>query len=504
MDELGDAGTKWCTSPPVTLNVVFVHGFQGDHLATWTYKKNDGFLRGLFKRAELVTMFDLLVSDSRFHYNYYSVAHSGGIGSTTDIEKAGGVLRTFLRNYVICDNDAPVALIAHSFGGLACRFAILEMLEDLGDKIPVVGLLMMGTPNSGTEIARAAKALGSSAGSDMTPYDRMLANLNRNWTSQIVNGGDPGKDPNTRAPLICWSVVGTEDRVVPAASASSLASFSNVEYLNKGHIALVKARDHNDSTYILISRFLERVEKYSAIREGEWAVKHLTYRLRKASLEGRWVRKEQTVIQLENTQVRGRLKCRIINVRKGGVVGPVFNVCVWISGYRPNIQTDLDWEIGKGVLSEAEFDRMADNADEKVKKYFEIEGLCITQGNRKKELEYVGEEKGAGWFLMTYKLPDDMTNTEPYTELSIEVSTYVDRGQGWMFYALPRTVTESLEVIFRAPFSYGVICRLGRGHKLEKPVLMGGEYVSRATVKGQVSIGRSIIWVYECDRNQIA
>lgn len=196
----GVAGQSWLNPNSARLNAVFVHGFHGDHLATWTYTKRRSRIPFLGK-SDTVLLMDLLKGDSGLYCNYHSIAHKAGIRSPTDLESASGVIQTFLRNYV--EQSSPIVLIAHSFGGLACRLAILSMLKTLADDMPIVGILMMGTPNNGAEIARAAKVLGSSAAGDMRPFDDSLANLNRNWVTHIVNGGDPNINPAERKSLLC-------------------------------------------------------------------------------------------------------------------------------------------------------------------------------------------------------------------------------------------------------------------------------------------------------------
>ncbi len=63
MKDLGDAGARsWPPCESARLNVVFVHGFQGDHLATWTYKTKAKGLR-FWEKLKLVQLFDLLAKD---------------------------------------------------------------------------------------------------------------------------------------------------------------------------------------------------------------------------------------------------------------------------------------------------------------------------------------------------------------------------------------------------------------------------------------------------------
>lgn len=496
----GNAGKSWINPKPARLNVVFVHGFMGDHLDTWTHKEKTSWFKSSRKESP-VLLFDLLMADSNLPCNYYSVAHEAGIVSPTTLQLAGGIVDTFLRNYVMND-DTPIALIAHSFGGLASRFAILKMLKSLEEEVPVVGLLMMGTPNNGTEIARAANALGSAAGNDMRPFDESLANLNRDWTAHVVNGGDPDITASERAPLVCWAAVGSEDRVVPPASASAMASYSEIEIINKGHLALVKAESRNDPTYALISRFITTVEQTARRRDGEWALKHLTYRLRKATLRGRWVREEEEHIQLTHADEPNRLKFHSENLRQGGLAQKDFCVAGWLSGFRPKEKIDYDWEVGKGVLSESQYDALVSNATVDQDEFFEIK-VSVRQEDQYGEYEFIERKTGPGWFLLRFAAPEWLEEGVPYAELKVELDSFVDHRQGWMYYSVSRTVANRLSVSFQAPFKYGMIARLGLGTKVEGPTPSGGgTYTSRVSVDRPVSIGRNIIWIYEPTDNE--
>jgi pimeloyl-ACP methyl ester carboxylesterase len=166
---LGDAGSAWdCSEKDVAFSIVFVHGFIGDHLQTWTHKRTEGLLR---RTTAEVRLPDLLIQDPDPlpPCHIFSIAHEAGITSSTGLADAAGLIRAFIKSYV--SGLEPIAFVAHSFGGLACRKAIIDLVDSndedesmLSER--VLSLLMLATPNSGAEIARAAKALGSTAARD--------------------------------------------------------------------------------------------------------------------------------------------------------------------------------------------------------------------------------------------------------------------------------------------------------------------------------------------------
>lgn len=494
--EHGDGGCSWRNAVPVELNVVFVHGFHGDHLETWSWRPKRRFL----KKGEPVRLFDLLTGDDTLPpCHFFSIAHHADIGSATGIDQAANWLRTFLRNHV--PPDAPIVLIAHSFGGLACRRAIVSMLDEDDDASPVIALLMMGTPNSGTDMARVAKTLGSRAGSDMRPFNDKIMQLNRDWTARVVNGGDPDRNPAQRDPLLCRTVIGTQDRVVPEASAVTMASFSTIETLPKGHIDLVKARDRNDTTYAPIARFIRDAAVESRSREAEFALRHLTHRLRKVSLAGRWVCEERESITLrQDADDAHRLVCVAINRRIGGPLLERFNFAVWVSGHRPSGTIHYDCEIGQGVMGATDFNQLLRAANGRLGDLFKVNLIGVRQGDNSGAYELEDTRSGSGWAILSFKAPAWLTRSHQDTRIDIEIETVVDRRQGWFFYALPRTVSRRLEIEFTAPFRYSLISRLGRGSKVDGPTAIGDVYTTKAVVEGPTAIGRSVIFIYEQEK----
>lgn len=477
------------------LNVVFVHGFMGDSLETWTWRPSKGL--AFWRRpGPSAVLPDLLAQAQAIPCHYYSVAHSASATSPTDIERAAGVIRTFIENHVLKHAAVPVVLVAHSFGGLACRQAILDMLEH--DRLPtVVGLLMLGTPNAGAEIARLPGLLGSGSGNDMRPFNDTLAKLNREWARRVVNGGDPDLEAHRRAPVLCWAAVGTEDGVVTGASAGSLASFADIKYLNKSHLQLPKAADIHDPTVALLTNFIGACRDFARRREGEWAVRTLTHRLRKASLDGHFVRRETLQIALRASDLPHRYACRVVEQREGGTLAGRFTVCAWCPGQAPDIPIEFDWEIGHGTMDAAAFDRMVQQDTAALDQYFHVASLEIGQDGRQGALLPDGKASGPGWHAWHFRCPDWFDPARPYEVLRVEVETFTDDRQGWMFYSVRRTVSECLDVSFCAPFRFSPLVRLGFGTQLTPITPVGGSFVSRALVKGPVAMGRMVVWIYD-------
>ncbi len=371
------------------------------------------------------------------------------------------------------------------------------MLEEGRKDFRVAGLMMFGTPNNGTEMARAVDLLGSGAGGDMAPFNKALGELNRDWAARIINGGDPDAPPDHRAPLLCRFVVGSEDKIVPRASAGTLASFADLEYLPYGHLELVKPRDRDDPSYRMISGFLRDATAASIRRTGEWVLRHLTHRLRRATLAGRWVREEEEHVRLDNTDDPNWLSCAVRNVRRGGLAQRRFHLCIYLTGQRPDDQQiDFDWEIGRGNLSEQEFGELSGLLKDQPTRLFKVDTLTVRQAGA--IVEYVAREPLVehGWALFRFEASQPIVGGHPYDELVLEFTTRVDRRQGWYHCALGRTVAERLEVVFVAPFQSRHINTLMRGADFRPPTRSGEHYIHKVTVRQPLPLGRSVTWIY--------
>lgn len=88
----------------------------------------------------------------------------GASDTQVDIRASGARLRELLGALRMRYPGVPVDLIAHSQGGLVVRAALGEDTDRIDARLPTVAnVITLGTPNQGTEVALAAKALGTSA-----------------------------------------------------------------------------------------------------------------------------------------------------------------------------------------------------------------------------------------------------------------------------------------------------------------------------------------------------
>src|SRR5262245_17222389 len=297
MINLGGTGACWAPACADTRRkaVVFVHGWEGDHVETWRPKKK-------WFRAQKKGVIDYLADDPNVTWKCFSVHHTGGVFNAATIAAIAGTLRTFLCDYVYGEHDV-VALVAHSLGGLACRQFIINDIDECrrdGVKTKIGGLLMFGTPNDGASIAKAAgRFLGSASGADMQTYGSALLTLNQQWLERVTNGGRAELDLDQRSNLPCWNVVGTSDRVVTIASAQHLALLGDVWTVPYGHLRMVKPSSREDASVVRVREFLSKVEQRFQDRPREEAMELLTAETRSRVRKASWLASEEETIELE-------------------------------------------------------------------------------------------------------------------------------------------------------------------------------------------------------------
>jgi pimeloyl-ACP methyl ester carboxylesterase len=492
---LGDVGIKLQT-PGARRAAVLVHGWQGNFLTTWTRGAN-GFLEYL--------------AETEPTWNYYSLRHTAGAFSPAAIRDVAGSVRTFLQSYVFPATD-EVVLIAHSLGGLACRQAILDELDEHGPfELRVRGLLMFGTPNDGVSLGRAAgRFLASLSAAQMQGYSDTLRDLNARWLEQITNGGKPTSAFARRAKLLCWNVVGSADRVVTAASAAHLASIGDVKTVPKNHRTLVKPTSNNDVSVVIAAEFLRAASTQTYLAPRDRAIDVMAGYARKTASESPWVTKLEETITMTSLPEGDRkwfgrsdiYRCRVRTRRTG--VECNGNICVGIrlneasheDGFRP----DCDFAIGKGVLGNTVYDEIRKGvAAERLLELVTVESVEVTHGGGRLHFQPQPPASRQGAFRVDFKCIDMPIELKRVDEVVVTISTYVDLATGWYSFVSDDTAVERLEVTFQAPFESTCLHRVAFGPplKLTENAVLDGLFSSSIVVNGPVAVGTRIDWIFE-------
>jgi pimeloyl-ACP methyl ester carboxylesterase len=490
--------------------VVFVHGWSGDARSTWTWKP--AWWR-FPKKASHVNLLELLSKESGLACDFLALGHAAGAVGDTVIESVADSLRTFLE--LRC-KGRNVVLVAHSLGGLACRHAVIDLLERVGaDDCPVIGILMFGTPNSGTQIARYPNRflLSVSAG-QMEPLTLFLERLNRAWLTHVVNNGDPDGSLGTRLNLPCQTVIGETDRIVPRSSASSLSLLGQWKSVRKNHRGLPKAESANDPTFAFVTEFVRECSKWAETKALRRMVDKLSNAVRRTALGGSarpvetWTLEETDTIVLTERSGPATgdiLNCGIVSVRRGGKAKEIVRICVRLEDRDPE-RDDLDYThlIGQGLLSEDRYLRLADllrdaKVDiDSVAALLSVKGVTLTHSAGTQEYEYSSEDSsfGLGYAILAFRLPG-AGSVPRKNELTLRLETLADVRQGWYSYFAARTVVEKITVEVQAPFP---VIALQRCWWSEAPISHGragtGAYFSKVSVPGPVIAGVCLDWFF--------
>lgn len=509
-DDLGTAGGKWTplSRRAPRLGAVFVHGWNGDWLTTWCDKARFGE-----RKAGLI---DFLVDDPDTAWRFYAVRHTAGAFEPAKIADVANTIQTFLRTYVYKEVDA-VALIAHSLGGLACRQLVLDEIErEPRSALKIFGLLMYGTPNDGTSMARAAGRLWSKAGEEMRTYSGPLEQLNRGWLERVVNGGDPSIDMDNRAPIECWNVVGASDKVVTTASAAHMALLGDIHTIPKNHRSLTKPVAADDEAVVIARDFLRKVEARYRDRRVEIACDELAAEARSRAAAAPWVATEEETIELLEipagakvlfAEREGLFQSKVTTVRTRATCEKALHVGVRLNSARYDAGTVVAYEcaIGDGVLANAvsESVRNGTIARERLTELVTVHRIAVTHDGE--TYSYAPGDivsKNSGWFLMPYVCDTFPAGVDRVDRFELEVTSVVDMDMGWYTYFTEHTVTDGLVVTFRAPFKVACLLHepLRRSARLVANDQVGGAFATEVRIEGPVAAGSRITWVFERDK----
>jgi pimeloyl-ACP methyl ester carboxylesterase len=490
--QLGESGVAWVDAAARNrLAAVFVHGWGGDCEQTWTWRPPR--LQRLISRRS-VLLFDLLIHEKGLAWDYYSVRHDAKALSLVEIDAVAGLVRQFVESYV---RYPAVVFVAHSLGGLAARQAALDLLELQGNaRFPIVGLLLLGTPNSGTQLARYWRLALSVSAREMQPLGERLTQINQRWTTRMINGGDPRLSLENRANLLCWNAVGQKDRVVPKSSASSLSFLGDIKTLPGGHRSLPKVSAVTDLAFVLLKDFLAAAAAAAAEKPIHRAAEVLADELRRSSLNAAWTQTEEEHITLWDAGDAGHFQCRIHSQRRGGVAQRTLEVCLRLQALAaPPRNFAFEYSIGQGLLDGKEFGDFARGlaSDAVVTQHLVIEEFYVVQNGIQHDYAPDGEpQRGPGWVVLSFSCAGDLREGESYERFELKVRTLVPKGIGWYSYESTRTVLEHLVVSMDAPFS--LVCRPRLGEGTDTPRTIGN--LSEVSAKGPVPRGSEVDWIF--------
>src|ERR1043165_814797 len=498
-EELPSAGARWLdASAAPRLSVVFVHGWRGDYIDTWTHRK---WQIGVPPRRSKKLLLDLLTADTELKANYFSVRHTGGLVlSRSSVKDLAKYLANFLQEYVYPQNT-PIALISHSLGGLICRRAILDELDRLTTvKLPIVGILMFGTPNGGTSLARYPFTTIQKSTRDMQVDSEFLSDLNSEWTERVVNGGHPRYGVDRRTTLLAWYCTGSNDLVVKSVSGRALGGLGEWKPLEKDHVALPKAESNVDLTYVTIRSFLRACEVRSESRAIAHAAETVASEFRNAIQISDWTLDEEEHIRLSHAtkQARdGALRCEISVRRNGGVASNIFKIAVKLEEVTaPDGPCDYNLIIGRGLLTDKAFGEIAAGIrPERLDHFVKVTQLTASYDGTAHSYARESVTVGPGYMILSFVAASLPFAVRRYSVLELALRTYISRHAGYYRYYSPRTVINKLVVDLRAPFQVSAI-PLSYSNASVTRFPHGKDQVAQVTMQGPVVVNSRVLWVF--------
>lgn len=203
--------------------LLLVHGFNGDPKETFG------------KTPEM-----LLNNEELKGWDIYSIGYSSDIfpligkdlwSVNPDITKVSLYLNTLLQNQF---NDYKrIAFVAHSMGGLVVERCLLDLKDDIFNKIS--HLLLFGTPSAGLKKAYWVR-FWNNAIRDLSSDSSFIYSLRNDWNKRFQNS----------YPFIFKTLAGSKDEFVPVDS--SLLPFDKKYWgvIEGNHLNMIKPKDEND------------------------------------------------------------------------------------------------------------------------------------------------------------------------------------------------------------------------------------------------------------------
>ncbi|KAH5088723.1 hypothetical protein HBI73_134410 [Parastagonospora nodorum] len=288
-----DAGT-------VTVDIVFVHGLNGDRIETWTSAATDEepekttWPKDLLPKACPTARILSFGYNSAFADFYPLTGSKKEVALETTIDTFSTALHMQLANLRLkteTPDDRPIIYVAHSLGGLVVANALSKPhgIDEAAGKLNAntVGVIFMGTPFEGSSIAKWG-SLGLRLWSlvsktekatvkDLEKRSSRLATINENMAKYIQTRD---RD-HSRRPLdvVCCfeerpTHMGPKKEKVVDKESATLWLGAKVLSVRATHSAMVKYTDESDSTYITISGILSQwiknlVEKGDTVKEED-------------------------------------------------------------------------------------------------------------------------------------------------------------------------------------------------------------------------------------------
>ncbi len=234
--------------------VVFVHGINGDPVASWTHGEGSGS----FYWPEG------LVSDSTYNRaEVLSFGYESDCGSSFDLKTVGRQLADTINELQEQKNYKTISFVAHSTGGWVVRDYILGHHSDLIREVPVENIITLGTPGLNRNMQRIAAFVCGNKSGDFSKAGGDLEALNERWRQRFLFSGNGGTFLHSAG----YELVPTQSlgKIVHQDSAVYLSH--TVQALMKSHVQLAMPNGRDDPVYIWVRQQLLRFAPDPRLRQ---------------------------------------------------------------------------------------------------------------------------------------------------------------------------------------------------------------------------------------------
>lgn len=242
------------------LDVVFLHGLDGDPEKTWS--------QGSPERFWPAWIADDLPNVRVLSVGYDAASTKWKRGTSARLSELGVTVLTSLRQWNV--GSRPVCFVTHSLGGLLAKKMLLQAAyhrpeyAEISDRTRAV--VFLATPHDGAAIARFAHVYGLLRPApllvDLVDNSVALLELHHDYNNWVARRDDAAAAVThrvfheTEPPwMLRWT---TGECVVPRASADPrLVGVSSVAVPGASHSGICKPRDREDIVYQEVKGLLE-------------------------------------------------------------------------------------------------------------------------------------------------------------------------------------------------------------------------------------------------------
>jgi hypothetical protein len=191
-------------------------------------------------------------------------------------------------------------------------------------------------------------------------------------------------------------------------------------------------------------------------------------------------------------------RCDVMTKRRGNVCRAETKIGFRLQPFRLPEQVDFEYIVGRGLLNAQAHQQLADGiTPDAIDKHIGVQHVLFRNGHEEIRYADVTRSSGPGYFIFTYRCPNDFTAFDKYTELDLRIRTYLSRDQAWYTYLTNQTITKHLTVSFQAPFQVAGKQHLGSVADEIENQRIAETYYSAFTVDGPVPAGSTVDWIFE-------